>query len=51
MNVNNTLMEKKFDKSSIKSHCILLPMLNINGLPRSNSNTHVSQVYTIISDD
>ena len=51
MSVDNTFIEKKFDETTIKSHCVLLPMLNMNGLPNQNNNTQGSQVYTIISDD
>ena len=40
-----------FDINSVKSHCLLLQMLNPNGLPTKSDVFTISSIYTTISDD
>ena len=45
----NTILDD-FDHNQIESHCMLLPKLEVNGLPSEN-NFLTTSIYTIISDD
>ena len=51
MNIEQHLFMKDFDSNSVKNHCLLLPMLNPNGLPWDSEVLTLSCIYTIISDD
>ena len=51
MKMEEHISIKDFDMKHVKSHCVLLPRLNSNGLPSRSNVGIISSMYTIISDD